>query len=79
MKKLKLDLKDLKVESIELSSSTIKKKGSILGNASEYFTECFNTCEGCPTQDQYTCQDLTCNYFDCSYSCQPTCGYQCSW
>ncbi len=78
MKKLKLNLDELKVESFKTSSEKEENKGTVQGNLP--WTE---TCEGAPTCELqntcwYTCARVTgpcygtC-YIGCPYN-TPTCG-----
>ncbi len=67
MKKLKLDLKDLKVESFEAVTLRNIKKGTVAANAP--------LTEGCPPTDGQTCPN-TC-YNTCANTCANTCGGTC--
>ncbi len=77
MRRLKLDLKDLKVESFETNSSD-RKKGTVLGQSgagctlpacTEFDPTCDSTCLFQPTCDE-TCPNT------CGNTC-PTCHWSC--
>ena len=68
MKKLKLDLEDLKVDSFELSSESADEKGTVKGNApTGYYDTCIANCTRL-----YTCAD-TCIGYTCAFgdTCPP--------
>ncbi|MCG8454976.1 MAG: pinensin family lanthipeptide [Holophagales bacterium] len=74
MKKLKLDLDDLKVESFETTPETGEEaKGTVYG----YITQDLTICDGCndPT-NQNTCAS-TCGS-TCGNTCGSTCGTTCA-
>ena len=68
MKKLKLNLKDLKVESFDTSKVSNIKKGTVNGNAP--WTEANYTLCG----NGSTCYDPTCVYYNTCYTCEPPCA-----
>ena len=83
MKKLKLNLGDLKVESFEINSNKIVK-GTIKGEGPtepvplcEYSLDgpptCWNTCEtcgaSCPITCNPTCDEISCNGLSCDLTC----------
>ena len=76
MKKLKLDLNELKVDSFEISSSLNTHKGTIKGNGpSLAVTE---PCDRTDISCQNTCDGDTCNgtcYNTCNVTCPDTCGF----
>ncbi|MGD8778127.1 MAG: hypothetical protein PVH88_04120 [Ignavibacteria bacterium] len=84
MKKLKLNLEDLRVESFELNSGKEVKKGTIHGNEeatvggdtcdeSCVFGTCYVSCD--VTCDQFTCHNTECGQNTCD-TCYETCaGY----
>ncbi|HEV2736456.1 MAG TPA: hypothetical protein VGV85_16540 [Longimicrobiaceae bacterium] len=89
MKKLKLDLEDLTVESFATTPESRGEGGTVFGqNHCTCYTQC--TCPGCPTCDAScngtcggTC-DASCNGtcggtcdFSCGDTCYETCGYTC--
>ncbi len=67
MKKLKLNLKDLKVESFETADEVREKKGTIHGNLP--WTE---TCDG-PTCNNDTCWGTCPMNTHCVPTCRQTC------
>ena len=92
MKKLKLDLEDLSVESFATTPEPRAEGGTVFGQQCTCYTQC--TCPGCPTCDAScngtcggtcggTC-DASCNGtcggtcdFSCGDTCYETCGYTC--
>jgi hypothetical protein len=71
MKKLKLKLEDLRIDSFT-TTTTEKKKGTVFGEQCTCWTQCGqNTCPGCPTCD------ASCNG-TCGASCNGTCGATCA-
>jgi hypothetical protein len=80
MKKLKLELDNLTVESFD-TTGVQKPRGTVVGEQCTCWTNC-DTCPGCPTCDAtcaYTCDDATCpNCPTCAASCNGTCNeYTC--
>ncbi len=75
MKKLKLEIENLAVESFDTSASE-KPKGTVFGEQCTCQTAC--TCPGCPSCDYtcaYTCDDATCPACPtCAASCNGTCN-----
>ncbi len=72
MKKLKLQLEDLRIDSFQTTPAE-KPKGTVFGEQCTCYTQC--TCPGCPTCDAScngTC-DASCNG-TCGASCNGTCG-----
>ncbi len=72
MKKLKLDLEDLSVESFATTPEPRAEGGTVFGQQCTCYTQC--TCPGCPTCDAScngTCAD------SCDFSCGDTCGDTC--
>jgi hypothetical protein len=63
MKKLKLRLDDLRVDTFD-TSTVRKEKGTVFGEQCTCYTQC--TCPGCPT-----C------YASCNGSCDATCNVTC--
>ncbi len=89
MKKLKLNLDDIKVESFETSANNLSAVGTVKGNATltEYVTcngcthitcgnTCGNTCNG-NTCDGNTC-DGTCDGNTCDGTCNVSCFGTCN-
>ncbi len=86
MKKLKLNLDDLKVESFETTPEQPKPKGTVVGNAeptelqpcdySENPTDCLcvTYAATCPNTCYNTCAS-TCS--TCGSTCEQTCGEHC--
>jgi hypothetical protein len=73
MRKLKLDLEDLAVESFATTSESRGEGGTVFGqNHCTCYTQC--TCPGCPTCDA-TCNGSCVN--TCAASCNGTCGGTC--
>ncbi len=75
MKKMKLSLDDLKVESFQTTpESAAQKKGTVFG----YITQDLTLCQECPTNTcGNTCQGPTCEG-TCDNTCQgPTCEGTC--
>ena len=72
MKKLKLDLDDLKVESFETTPETGNPRGTVVG-----YGDTFGRCE---TFDLITCfepcETSTCGH-TCARTCNNTCGSTC--
>jgi hypothetical protein len=68
MKKLKLDLEDLSVESFATTPEPRAEGGTVFGQQCTCYTQC--TCPGCPTCD------ASCNG-TCDASCNGTCGGTC--
>ena len=85
MKKLKLHLEDLLIDSFTTTPAE-KPKGTVFGEQCTCYTQC--TCPGCPTCDAScngTCNascngtcDASCNG-TCGASCYATCGYSCDY
>jgi hypothetical protein len=74
MKKLKLDLEDLAVESFATTPEPRAEGGTVFGQQCTCYTQC--TCPGCPTcaaSCNGTCVNCGSNVFTCDYSCE--CGY----
>ena len=65
MRKLKLDLDDLSVESFATTPESRGDGGTVFGQGCTCYTQC--TCPGCPTCD------ASCNG-TCDASCNGTCG-----
>ncbi|HEX2208098.1 MAG TPA: hypothetical protein VHG93_10485 [Longimicrobium sp.] len=65
MKKMKLNLEQLAVDSFDTSAAA-EKRGTVFGEQCTCHTQC--TCPGCPT-----CQ----NYATCDQSCNGTCDASC--
>lgn len=80
MKKLKLNIDDLKVESFETNNNTEQKEGTINGfaiNTKGNGDSCSLTChDTCLTCEQHTCLN-TCYETCAGASCDPTCGISC--
>lgn len=77
MRKLKLQLEDLMVDSFT-TEPTRREKGTIFGEQCTCHTAC--TCPGCPTCDvscNGTCGG-TCNAA-CNGTCDGSCGGTCDW
>ena len=75
MKKLKLQLDDLLVDTFYTSGGQ-KEKGTVFGEQCTCYTQC--TCPGCPTCNAScngTC-NASCNG-SCDASCGGTCDYSC--
>ncbi len=73
MKKLKLDLEDLSVESFATTPEPRAEGGTVFGQQCTCYTQC--TCPGCPTCDA-SCNG-TCGG-TCDASCNGTCGDTCN-
>jgi hypothetical protein len=69
MRKLKLDLEDLSVESFATTPEARRDGGTVFGQQCTCYTQC--TCPGCPTCDA-SCNG-TCGG-TCEASCNGTCG-----
>lgn len=85
MRKLKLDLEELAVESFATTPEPRREGGTVFGQEQcTCYTQC--TCPGCPTCDAScngtcggTCE-ASCNgtcVNTCGASCGDTCGYTC--
>ena len=74
MKKLKLDLEDLAVESFATTPEAGRDGGTVFGQQCTCYTQC--TCPGCPTCAGYGTCDASCNG-TCAASCNGTCGATC--
>jgi hypothetical protein len=75
MRKLKLQLEDLRIDSFQTTPAE-KPKGTVFGEQCTCYTNC--TCPGCPTCDAScngTC-DASCNG-TCDASCNGTCDATC--
>jgi hypothetical protein len=72
MKKLKLDLEELSVESFSTTPEPRREGGTVFGQQCTCYTQC--TCPGCPTCDA-SCNG-TCGG-TCEASCNGTCGGTC--
>ena len=75
MKKLKLHLDDLQIDSFQTTAAE-KPKGTVFGEQCTCYTQC--TCPGCPTCDAScngTCA-ASC-YGSCAVSCDFSCGGTC--
>jgi len=68
MKKLKLQLEDLRIDSFQTTPAE-KPKGTVFGEQCTCYTQC--TCPGCPTCD------ASCNG-TCEASCNGTCDASCN-
>jgi hypothetical protein len=78
MKKLKLDLEDLSVESFATTPESRGEGGTVFGQQCTCYTQC--TCPGCPTCDAScngTCGG-TCGG-TCEASCNGTCDFTCDY
>jgi hypothetical protein len=76
MKKLKLRLDDLRIDSFDTTAPQ-KAKGTVFGEQCTCYTQC--TCPGCPTCDAScngTC-GASCNG-TCDASCNGTCDFYCN-
>jgi hypothetical protein len=73
MRKLKLDLEDLAVESFATTAEPRRESGTVFGQQCTCYTQC--TCPGCPTCDA-SCNG-TCGG-TCGASCNGTCGDTCN-
>jgi hypothetical protein len=74
MKKLRLTLDDLRVDSFHTARNGVEK-GTVFGEQCTCMTQCGqDTCPGCPTCDA-TC-GFTCEY-TCEYTCEATCANTC--
>ena len=76
MRKLKLDLEDLSVESFATTPEAQKEGGTVFGQQCTCYTQC--TCPGCPTCDAScngTCGGTCAG--TCDASCNGTCGGTC--
>ena len=72
MKKLKLNMEDLRVESFVTFSKDSLNRGTVQGNAASILGTCHGTCEDtcevctvpktCPNTCGNTCDDPTCGY-----------------
>ena len=80
MRKLKLEIENLAVESFDTQAAA-KPKGTVFGEQCTCYTAC--TCPGCPTCDNtcaYTCDDATCPACPtCAASCNGTCDDSCNY
>jgi hypothetical protein len=76
MKKLKLDLEDLSVESFATTPEPRAEGGTVFGQQCTCYTQC--TCPGCPTCDA-SCNGSCVNTCaaSCNGSCVNTCGDTC--
>lgn len=75
MKKLRLQLDDLRIDSFDTTAPQ-KAKGTVFGEQCTCYTNC--TCPGCPTCYQ-SCNgscDASCNG-SCGATCDGTCGATC--
>jgi hypothetical protein len=72
MKKLKLHLDDLRIDSFTTTPSE-RPKGTVFGEQCTCWTQC--TCPGCPTCDA-SCNG-TC-YASCNGTCAATCDASCN-
>jgi len=68
MRKLKLQLDDLRIDSFDTTPAQ-QAKGTVFGEQCTCYTQC--TCPGCPTCD------ASCNG-TCAASCNGTCGASCA-
>jgi hypothetical protein len=76
MRKLKLDLEDLSVESFATMPEAHREGGTVFGQQCTCYTQC--TCPGCPTCDAScngTCGGTCAG--TCDASCNGTCGGTC--
>jgi hypothetical protein len=77
MKKLKLHLDDLQIDSFQTTSAE-KPKGTVFGEQCTCYTQC--TCPGCPTC--YASCNGTCAascYGSCGATCDASCGGTCDY
>jgi hypothetical protein len=77
MRKLKLHLEDLRIDSFTTTPAE-KPKGTVFGEQCTCYTQC--TCPGCPTcyaSCNGTC-DASCNG-SCGASCDASCGGTCDY
>jgi hypothetical protein len=86
MKKFKLELDDLRIDSFSTTPAR-QEKGTVFGEQCTCYTNC--TCPGCPTCDAScngTC-NASCNgcggtdYYSCGGTCDGSCGggYSCDY
>jgi hypothetical protein len=69
MRKLRLDLEDLSVESFTTTPEAHRESGTVFGQQCTCYTQC--TCPGCPTCD------ASCNG-TCGGTCAATCNASCN-
>jgi hypothetical protein len=77
MRKLKLDLEELSVESFSTTPEPHREGGTVFGQQCTCYTQC--TCPGCPTCDAScngTCGG-TCDA-SCNGTCDATCDFSCA-
>jgi hypothetical protein len=74
MKKLKLQLDDLQVDTFQTTAPE-RPKGTVFGEQCTCYTQC--TCPGCPTCANYGTCDASCNG-TCDASCNGTCEATCA-
>lgn len=79
MKKLKLNLDDLRVESFATTPDPDGQHGTVFGQQLTDTCTCINTCEGCPTEQGDTCGEPT--FMGCCVTGSPcqtdTCYHTC--
>ena len=81
MKKLRLHLEDLLIDSFD-TTTPAKSKGTVFGEQCTCYTQC--TCPGCPTCYE-SCNGscaVSCNgscQATCDVSCYGSCGYTCEY
>jgi hypothetical protein len=75
MKKLRLHLEDLRIDSFQTTSAE-KPKGTVFGEQCTCYTNC--TCPGCPTCDASCNGTCDCSGATCDASCNGTCDTYCA-
>jgi hypothetical protein len=79
MKKLRLQLEDLHIDSFTTTPAE-RPKGTVFGEQCTCYTQC--TCPGCPTCAGYGTCDASCNgtcAASCNGSCVASCYGSCEW
>ncbi len=76
MKKLKLDLNDLKVESFETNPHFVKRQGTVQGFKTETANTCDEACQATLDSCIVTNCGSTCGA-TCDATCPATCGDTC--
>ena len=73
MRKLRLQLEDLRIDSFD-TTSVQREKGTVFGEQCTCYTQC--TCPGCPTC--YASCNGTCDA-SCNGTCDASCDGGCTW
>ncbi|HEU0013399.1 MAG TPA: hypothetical protein VFQ45_06930 [Longimicrobium sp.] len=87
MKKLTLDLDDLRIESFRTTEQEAEERGTVHAHdqcgcsccCTGYTQPCQATCDTSPSHPGYPSCGNTCDYSACYGTCYDSCGGSCGW